>query len=260
MSKKPLGCLVLHGFTSHRNVVEAVVPRLQKHNIPYRLPDLRGHSTSPEKLIGVKWQDWVTDANIAMDDLLQEVDKVLIIALSMGSLVAMELGINRKEEIAGIVALCPALKTYLPVPEAVVPTLAKTVMRKIKVEPKAADYFDRETINRNRNYRWIPGEALVTFLEFNRRMRDPEMMKRISTPIFIIATTNDKVVDHRQAQYLYNNVSSKDKRLTWFHRTSHEILLDGEREAVLDEIEKYLLEHLYQQESEVRERGTGVRK
>jgi carboxylesterase len=222
--------------------VEAVIPRLQKHAIPYRLPVLRGHSGSPENLRGVKWQDWVTDANKAMDQLLQEVDKVLIVALSMGSLVGMELCINRKEEISGFVALCPALKTYLPVPEAMVALLSKTINRKVNVLPKVADYFDKSTMERNKNYRWIPGEALVTFLEFNKRMRDPEMMKRLTTPIFIIATTNDKVVDHRQAQYLYNNVSSKDKRLTWFHRTSHEILLDGEAEAVLDEIEKYVLE------------------
>jgi carboxylesterase len=242
MSKKPLGCLVLHGFTSHTNVVEAVVPRLKKHAIPYRLPALRGHATKPEDLYGVKWQDWVEDANRAMDELLQEADKVLIVALSMGALVGMDLCINRQEEIIGFVALAPALKIYLPVPENIVPALTKTVMRKVALKAKAENYFAPETLQKNRNYSWIPGEALLTFIEFTQRMRNPEMMKRITTPLFIIATTNDKIVDHRQAQHLYNNVSSKDKRLTWFHRTSHEILLDGETEAVLDEIEKYVLE------------------
>ena len=54
---EPLGCLILHGFTSSLDTVRALVPMAERLGLPYRMPILRGHGTRPEDLRGVGWQD-----------------------------------------------------------------------------------------------------------------------------------------------------------------------------------------------------------
>ncbi len=45
--KAALGVLILHGFTSSRATVAAVVPQAEALGLPWRLPQLRGHWTKP---------------------------------------------------------------------------------------------------------------------------------------------------------------------------------------------------------------------
>src|SRR4051812_33106803 len=105
MAKAPLGVLLLHGFTSHINTIDPVVPRLEKLHMPYRLPMLRGHGGKSSDLEGVKWQDWVEDGQKAFDNLLNECEKVIPVALSMGSMVAFELIRKQPDKVAALVTL-----------------------------------------------------------------------------------------------------------------------------------------------------------
>ena len=93
--KKPLGLLILHGFTGSLDTVKALVPRAEARGWPWRMPVMRGHGTKYQDLVGVRYGDWVADAEAALDDLLAECDKVVIAGLSMGGGQAMAIGLNR---------------------------------------------------------------------------------------------------------------------------------------------------------------------
>ncbi len=239
MNKAPIGCLILHGLSSNINCVDAVVPRLEKHNIPYRMPYLRGHGTKPEDLVGVKWQDWYADAEKAFKDLLNVADKVLVIALSMGSLPGMDLTIAYQDKIAGIVTLVSALRLATPL-EPFVPVIG-LIQKKVVFKDVPADWDDPEQLKTNLNYKWIPSTAVMEMVRYYKRMRKPEMVGQIKVPALVISTTRDHVIDPRTSQWLYDKLGSSDKTIKWFHKTSHEILRDGEREQILDEIEAFVV-------------------
>ena len=58
MSKKPLGALILHGFSDTVKSVSILEPPLNDLGLPYHIPNLRGHDAdSPEALRGVSWKD-----------------------------------------------------------------------------------------------------------------------------------------------------------------------------------------------------------
>ena len=44
--KKPLGCLIIHGFMSSLDAVRAIAPVAERVGLPYRMPVLCGHGTS----------------------------------------------------------------------------------------------------------------------------------------------------------------------------------------------------------------------
>lgn len=238
MAKAPLGVLLLHGLTSHLSTVEPVLPRLQKYDIPYRMPWLRGHGTQPSDLKGVKWQDWVADGQKAFDDLLNECEKVILIGFSMGSLVALNLALANPNKTAALICLAPALKARSKL-ALIAPLIARfKKTRKARIHPRA--YFDPEQAKTNQNYKQMPTEALLQFLRFASYTRNAAHLSKISVPTLILATTQDRTIDYRMAQFLHDQIASRQKTLVWFHGTGHEMLRDAQREEVLDQIEKFI--------------------
>ena len=238
MSKAPFGVLLLHGLSSHISCIDPVVPRLEKHGLPYRMPILRGHGRRPSDLEGVKWQDWLEDGQKAFDELLTECEKVIVVSLSMGSLVGINLTIANGERVGGLVCIAPALKMRSPLTP-LVPLISRVQKTyRPKFDPKS--YFDLEQAMTSQNYKEMPSGAVVELVRFIKHTRPAARLSQIKVPTLILQSTADRTVDPRIAQYLLDTISSQDKKLVWFHKSGHEMLRDGQREAVLDEIEAFV--------------------
>ncbi len=242
MAKAPVGVLLIHGLTSHLDCIDPVVPLLEKHNLPYRLPVLRGHMTKPADLAGVKWQDWVEDGQKAMDDLLQECDKVLPVSLSMGSLVALNLALDNPGKIQGLVAIAPALKLKSKL-SPLVPVIAR-FQKDYQFKPDPKGYFDQEQARTTRNYPGLPTSALAELVKMGARLRNKTLLSKISVPVLVLATVHDRTIDARAALFLYEAVGSQDKKMLWFDHSGHEMLRDAQRQEVLDAIEKFVVAHV----------------
>ncbi len=110
MAEKKLGCLILHGLTSSLDCVNGLVPYMERNGIPYRMPILRGHGTKQEDLIGVTWRDWYADGEAALLDLCKEVDKAVVVGLSMGGLVGLQLAMEHPDKVDSFVGVAAALR------------------------------------------------------------------------------------------------------------------------------------------------------
>ncbi|MEW6233079.1 MAG: alpha/beta fold hydrolase [Chloroflexota bacterium] len=232
---KTLGCLILHGFTSSLDTVNGLVPRMERNNIPYRMPVLRGHCTRPEDLVGVTWKDWYADAQAALQDLLEEVDLAIPIGLSMGGLVALNLAMDHGEKLAGVVAVAAALRFKSPL-IGLLPLLSR-LFQWWKSPPAFAD---AQCAKRNTNYGRFPTRSFVSLYEYSRLIES--RLPRVTVPLLIVQSHRDTVVDPASAQAIFDRVSSREKRIAWFEKTDHEMLMDLEREAVFDAIEGFVLE------------------
>ncbi len=83
--KSPLGVLILHGFTSTGESVEALGRPLEALGIPFSIPLLRGHGApSPEALRGVRWRQWLDDAEAAFEELSLKARRLVVVGHSMG--------------------------------------------------------------------------------------------------------------------------------------------------------------------------------
>jgi carboxylesterase len=241
MAKAPVGVLLLHGLTSHLDCIDPVVPLLEKYKLPYRMPVLRGHMTKPSDLAGVKWQDWVEDGQKALEDLLQECDKVLPVALSMGSLVALNLALNNPTKIQALVCIAPALQLKSRL-SPLVPVMAHVQKEyKFKFDPRG--YFDLEQARTSRNYPSLPTSALAEFVRMGARLRNRDLLAKITVPALVLATIHDRTIAARSAYFLHEALGSRDKKLVWFDRSGHEMLRDAQRQQVLDAIETFVVAH-----------------
>lgn len=226
--KKPLGVLLLHGFTGLPETVNGLIPHLEAAGLPYRMPTMRGHFSHPKDMEGVTYPDWIMDASKAMDDLLNEVDKVVIVGLSMGGTVALELAMRRPQDLAGVVTVAAAIRFKDPL-TALTPLLAK-IFRYWMMPPAPKDCAYGEA----KNYRYFPTKCFSSFADLCRHAE--ANVSKVTCPILILHSTVDQTIHPKSAQIIHDGVSSKEKDLKWFHRTGHEMMLDWEKDQVFADI------------------------
>jgi len=67
-------------------------------------------------------------------------------------------------------------------------------------------------------------------------------LPRIRQPILVFQGRWDAQLTPQAAQIVYDSVSSTDKTLVWLERSGHNLLADGEREAVWAQSYEWLVE------------------
>lgn len=258
MSKMPIGVLILHGFSSSLDCVRAVEPPLKALGLSTRMPVLRGHgAASPTALRGVTWQDWVSDAESAMKDLLEEVEKVIVIGLSMGSLITITLAAEHREQIDSIILIAPIVRLMNPMAPGkpfyfvtkYFGPLLRPLFKYVKRDWPPV-YADPALAKYNTNYLWVPLDAGASVLVFAELAR--KRLGDVEVPALIIQSHSDSTVAPESANIICNEISTppEQKGIVWFEKTEHEMLRDCESEAVVDEVVKYARERIG-----VKERG-----
>jgi len=235
--KKPLGVLIVHGFTGSLDTVRAVAPVAERLGLPYRMPVLRGHGTRYEDLEGVRYLDWYADGLAAMQELLQEVERVVIVGLSMGGLVALRLAMEHGERIAGLVLLAPALRFKDPL-SALTP-LIKLVFR---YWDNPGSFEDLELAKACTNYPKFPTAAFSQLLDFGHEVE--RRLGEVKVPVTTLISRKDKTIHPIVIKLLEDKLGSREKHVVYFEKSGHEMLQDLEAEAVVAAIEAAIQQHL----------------
>lgn len=229
------GVLILHGFTASRATVAALVPQAEALGLPWRLPQLRGHWTTPNDLHGVSYDDMYADASAALDDLRTEAERVLVVGLSVGGTIGLDLAAQRPDAMERLAVLAPALRfanklsAYSP--------LISRVLRTFPAEPTSG-FSDQSLMPLAGNYDSFPTRTFASIFLAGKRVE--AALSQIHTPLLVLGATNDRVIPPEVSGVVYQQVSSRPKQLAWFNRTGHEMLLDCEAEAIADRVGQFL--------------------
>jgi carboxylesterase len=232
---RSLGVLILHGFTGSRATMEPIIPRVDALGLPWRLPQLRGHWTRPEDLIGVTYDDLLADAGASLDELRGAVERVAIVGLSVGGVLALNLAAERPRDVDSLAVLAPALRYVHPLAAA-----SALVARLVKMWPgdPAGGFTDKSLAPRATNYATFPTATFVTVYRAGRQVE--RMLPRVSAPMLVLGARRDRVIQPRVAQLAYDRAGATEKQLVWFERSGHEMLLDCEADAVADRVGQFL--------------------
>ncbi len=222
--------LLIHGFTSHRSSLEALIPELKANGFAWHYPILAGHGTSPEDLEDKRWHHWQADIERAHQYLRQSNDKIVVVAISMGTLLAMELAANYPEDIAGLVLLSPCLR-FKDKLSLFTPVMRFFVTRhpfgpKKKYAHASQEYLDK-------GYQWFPTASYYSYWKRTRTILP--VIANVRCPVRIIQSKADHIADPRGAQKIFDLLQSP-KEILWHEQSGHELLLDLEVKKVIEEI------------------------
>lgn len=228
-----IGVLLLHGFTGHLNTVNGLVPSLEAAGIPYRMPVLRGHGTRYQDMRGVTARDWYVDAEKALLDLWHSVDRVVVVGLSMGGLVALELAMRHPDKIAGVATMAAALKFADPL-SALTPLLSKVV----RYWPSPESFNDKSLKVDCKNYPMFATDAFSSLYAYAKQIaaRLPE----VHVPIRILHSKKDQIIAPESANIIYERVSSPHREIIWYQQSGHEMGQDLEAAQVFKDVMEFV--------------------
>ncbi|MBI5512003.1 MAG: alpha/beta fold hydrolase [Deltaproteobacteria bacterium] len=222
-----VGVLLLHGFTSSVKTVTGILPRLEALKLEVQVPVLRGHGTVYTDLKGVTSADWYADAERALLELAAKVDKVVVVGLSMGGLVAINLGIFHPDKIAGIVTWAAALRFVNPGTR-----FASALSRVVKSVPMPDAFNDTSLRGTCENYPRCPTDALASLYDY--AVYTEARLAELKTPIAILHSKRDQVIEPVAANVIYRDIGSPHREIHWFKESGHEMGQDLEAAAVFD--------------------------
>ncbi len=242
MPKQPLGVLMLHGFPGNHFDFEPLEPAIRSMGLPCRVPTFRGMlKDSGSALEGITWQDWYADARAALFDLLQEVEKVIVIGYSMGGALTVRLAAEAGETMDSLVLAAAAVQLDNPIAPGkplhfLVPALKKVLKRWI-LPPNPVDGY-------RRGYPWVPLTSVLQVAELSTEARN--CLGQVRLPVLLLQGHKDDVVARENLEIIYNGLATppEQKRMQWFDGSTHEMFFDDHTPEVVQAVLGFVKERV----------------
>jgi carboxylesterase len=201
-------------------------------------PRLAGHGATAEELAASTYRDWLAGADAALAQLKREADKVAIVGLSLGGLIALDLARRNADVIA---LVCLAVPLWLPRATVVGIHAAAILVKQI---PKlgGSDIRDPATKEAFPSLKQFPLQPLRSLLDLQAYVRP--RVPAVKQPALVMHADHDHVAPPACARELYERLGTRDKRLVRLPQSYHIITVDVEKELVAREVGDFLKERM----------------
>lgn len=246
--------LVVHGVREHSGRYMNVVNHLVPSGYGVYGIDHIGHGKSDgERVYVERFQDYTKTLKKYFDMIRewQPERPIFLIGHSMGGLISTAFLLEHQDELSGAVLSAPSIKVSDNTSQAIifVGKLLSIIMPKAGLIKLDAENVSRDPavvdayINDPLAYTGkITARLGAEILETMQRVT--EEATEIRLPIMIVQGSDDKVVDPRGAQLLYDLVTSEDKTIKIYDGLYHEVFNEPEHEQVLNDVKTWLEAHL----------------
>ena len=223
--------LCVHGLTGTPYEVRPPAEALAAAGFYCEGPLLPGHGTSFRELFGLPRKAWVAAVVSAYDALAERHERVYVLGLSLGGLLA--LAVAERRPVAGLVVLAVPLELAWLVRRAV-----PWLHRIIRHLPKTPAIRDVEARLRHPGYDRMPLGAVDQLLRLAREVRAG--LGEITAPVQLIFSRLDPTVPALNAELLQRELGPGARELLWLERSGHVLPVDFEQALVADRVVAFL--------------------
>ncbi|MCJ8327751.1 MAG: alpha/beta fold hydrolase [Campylobacterales bacterium] len=225
--------IALHGFASSPSEVKQIAQYLNNKNINVYAPRLKGHGTIPSDLKDVLWKDWYDSLSRAITIATLKYKKVYLLGFSTGGLLTLLSTKKTYKEYKGIISINAALNLQ--------DVRVKTLIPAVSVWNDLVDSFDAKEYQKE----YVKNNAQNPEINYNKHYiksitQLKELMnitknnlENIKTPILIIQSSNDPVVNPSSAYELYEGIKDKNKILKIIDSKYHVIITKNNQELLV---------------------------
>ncbi len=225
--------VLVHGYAEHRGRYRALVEQLTASGIACHLFDLRGHGESEGPRGHVdRFEDYLDDLQRVIDTVPTSNTSLILLAHSLGSLIALCYVRKHPNAFDGIAVSSPYLG-----PAFAVPTARQMLARAASVTTPTLRFdsgLSPEWVSRDPEivaaYSADPHIFTTTtprwFVEVSAAQRDLlEHANEITTPALFLVAGSDRIADHRIAHELFERIGTPEsqKELRTYPDLYHEV-------------------------------------
>lgn len=240
-----VGVLVSHGFTGSPASVKPWARALAQLGHAVEVPLLPGHATSWQQMNSTRWEDWYAEVRRAYDRLAADNDLVFVAGLSMGGALALRLAADLGDGVAGVIAVNPAVATTRK------DVLALPVIKHLLGSmPGISDDIKKTGVSEHA-YARTPLKATHSMMQAWKPLR--EALPQVTSPVLLMRSAVDHVVDPSSAKIIRAGVSSRDFTEIVLPDSYHVATLDNDAETIVAESAAFIARVLDPGASGVRE-------
>lgn len=228
------GCLLVHGFTGSPSEMRLLGEKLTESGYTVLGVRLEGHGTSPEDMLRTDYRQWYKSVEQGWHKLRETCEKVFVIGLSMGGILALYLASDYPVD--GVATLsAPIYINNKKLPLLPIYRMFRTY----DVKPRKALPVDRIY---SISYERTPLCCVESLLQLIKLVKN--RLSKISAPVLIVQSKVEHTVKPESAEYIYRKLTgTQEKELYWLYESGHVITLDKERTIVYAKIGEFI--HLY---------------
>jgi esterase/lipase len=214
------GVLLVHGFTGTPMSMRPWGEHLAAEGFAVRCPLLPGHGTHWQDCNASTHDQWTTTVERAFDELAAECDRVFVAGLSMGGTLATRLAQVRRDDVAGLLLVNPALLTQR-LDAKLLPMLARLTP---SWAPIASDI--KKPGVTELAYPKLPTRAMMQLRALWALTRAD--LPRVTAPVIVFHSVEDHVVEPVNSTILLAGVGSADTTEVLLHDSYHVATLDND--------------------------------
>lgn len=247
----PVPLVLAHGLSEHSDRYAHVAEYFAQRGHPVWALDHRGHGRSEGVRVYVdRFDDYLYDLGRFVD-LVREAEsrrKPVLVGHSMGGVIALAYALSRPETLAGLVLSSPwlglnlrpplHLRLLLPVLSTVAPRMAvpnDALTTYVCRDPEILQRYVEDPMRcRTATPRWFR-EAV------RAQARVRQQAPSLQLPVLFLVAGDDRLVDAGATQAIYEALSSP-KRWHLYPEMYHEVFNDPDREQVLQDLHRWLVD------------------
>jgi carboxylesterase len=248
-NNKRAGILLIHGFEGTPFEMKELGDYLYEKGYSISIPLLPGHGTKIDDLIKTDFNDWYFHVEKKLFELKISCPKIYVIGISLGGLLAIKLAQNHTVDALITISAPIFFNGFYN---------GKWVFTDIRMffSGLLSVFFKKFRIKRRRNNDICPWEGYEDYLALNCvhsiKRNIPIIRKKlfkINNPVCLIHAINDFTIPVDNSYYIYQNVSSTEKREFSFYipnnlstnhvLTTHTFVKDRVISYILHFIEDY---------------------
>lgn len=248
--KKEKGLVIIvHGLAEHLGRYDEITTFLNNNLYSVIRYDLRGHG----KTTGIK-MGTLNNFTEMLDDLDKIIYKakdktnknIYLLGHSMGGEIVNLYAVSNYKNlnnISGIISI-GAVTNYLKEINLIKFTPYK-LLNNISIKNKCDNKLSYDKENEN-NYKNDPlvlktyHLSLITNMFISGIKYLQTNIKNFTKPVLYIHGLKDPLVPHYFSEYMFDNISSKDKKIYIFNNSKHEVLNDREKDMAFNKILRWL--------------------
>ncbi len=231
-----IGIVVSHGFTGNPTSTRPLGEALAAKGFAVEVVRLPGHGTHWRDMAKTRYADWRWEVERALDTLRKAGKTVVLVGLSLGGSIALDLACARPVDVAGVVAINATVLDR----EGFVAKAAPVLEKILPVVPAKAAGLTKDDIAKGGSehaYDWVPAKAGNSFLKELARLRNG--LSTMKVPVLVAHSVQDHSVPPENSKAILELLAGKDVTELALERSYHVATLDHDAELLVERITEF---------------------
>jgi carboxylesterase len=238
---RPLGCVLVHGFTATPEEVRPLGEALSAAGFRALAIRLPGHATSVADLGTVGRRQWLTAVEAGVREMAEQTQTVALAGVSLGALLSLAVAAAGSPRVQALALLGTPLRLaderaamlrYVAWVPGLLPP-SRLVRKR-----QGRDILDAEARTRSVAYDAFPLTGVVELLRLRAAVR--RGLRRVTQPTLLLHGRHDRTAPIAGLDELRRRLASKPLEVTIFEQSAHVLTEDGERDAVATRVVEFL--------------------